>query len=200
MKYEIGVNCHLLHSFVGAYPDNFMNLMRRIHGRNPDIEKFMTFYRAGNSVGDLERSLGLDVREVMCCVSKIDPAVAYHRPYGLILSGEVKMMFDNDSGIMMLPDGTYPCESGHDFAHEADLQTLMTTWYDGFSKSPYFIWNEVILKRNSKIVGAFHDSSFDPESLRYAGDCAFKEQEYPRFLDKVKQLQLSLLDVSARFK
>jgi hypothetical protein len=200
MIYEIGKNCHLLHSFVGTYPDEFLNLMRGEHGRDPDFEKFMTFYTGGNSVGELEKNLGLDVREVMCCASKTDPAVTYHRPYGLILSGDVKVMFDNDSGIIMLPDGTYPSESHYDFSHEVNLDTLMTKWYDDFSKSSNFIWNEVVLRRGSKISGAYHDPSFDPESLKYAGDCTFKEQEYAKFLEKVEQLRLDLLEVNSKFK
>lgn len=200
MIYKLGKNCHLLHSFVGTHPEEFLQLMRREHGRDPDFEKFMTFYRSGNSVGELEKSLGLDVREVMCCASKTNPAVTYHRPYGLILFGDVKVMFDNDSGIIMLPDGTYPSEPHYDFAHEVDLQTLMNKWYDHFSESSNFIWNEVILRRGSKVIGAFHDTSFDPESLRSAGDCTFKEQEYAKFLEKVKRLGLDLLQVNAKFK
>ena len=76
----------------------------------------------------------------------------------------------------------------------------MTKWYYKFSKSSKFIWNEVVLRKGSKVVGAFHDPSFDPESLRYAEDCTFKEQEYLRFLEKVKQLGLDLFEVNARFK
>ena len=200
MVYELGRNCHLFHSFVGNYPDEFIKLMRGKHARDPDSEKFMTFYMGGNSVGELEKSLGLDVREVMCCASKTNPAVTYHRPYGLILSGEVKVMFDNDSGIIMLPDGTYPSESYYDFAHEVDLQTLMTTWYDLFLKSPIFSWNEVILRKNSKVVGAFHDTSFNPDSLKGAYQCTFESQEYSKFLEKINHLGLDLLEINAKFK
>ncbi|MBI2124253.1 hypothetical protein HYT92_00520 [Candidatus Pacearchaeota archaeon] len=200
MKYELEKNCYLFHSFVGDYPVEFMRLVRHKLNRNIDSEKFMTFYNGGNSVGELEKSLGLDVREVMCCASKISPAVIYHRPYGLILSGEVKVMFDNDSGVVMLPDGTYDSEPHFDFTHKADLQTLMTKWYDEFKKSPVFTWNEVILKRNSKIIGAFHDPSFNPESLMFAYLCTFKEQEYAKFLEKVKKLGLGLLEINAKFK
>ena len=193
MVYELGKNCNLFHSFVGTYPDEFLRFMSHEHARDPDFEKFMTFYCGGNSVGELEKSLGLDVREVMCCASKTNPAVTYHRPYGLILSGEVKVMFDNDSGIIMLPDGTYPSESYYDFTNEVDLQTLMTTWYDRFQKSSNFIWNEVILRKNSKVIGAFHDPSFNPDSLKGAYQCTFKDQEYSRFLEKVDHLGLDLL-------
>ena len=200
MEYELGKNCHLFHSFVGFYSDQFLKLMSHEHGRDSDFEKFMVFYMGGNSVGELEKSLDLDVIEVMCCASKIDPAAVYHRPYGLILSGEVKIMFDNDSGIIMSPDGTYPSESHYDFAHKVDLQTLMTEWYDRFSKSFNFIWNEVILRKNSKVVGAFHDPSFNPESLKYAGQCTFKDQEYSKFLEKINQLGLDLLEINAKFK
>lgn len=200
MEYELGKNCYLFHSFVGTYPDEFLKLMGYEHGRDLDFEKFMTFYMGGNSVGELEKNLGLDVREVMCCASKTNPAVAYHRPYGLILSGEVKVMFDNDSGIIMLPDGTYPSEPSYDDAHEVDLQTLMTTWYDGFSKSSNFIWNEVILRKNSKVVGAFHDPSFNPDSLENAYQCTFRNQEYAKFLEKVNHLGLDLLEINAKFK
>ncbi|MBT3397733.1 hypothetical protein HOA55_02895 [archaeon] len=200
MEYELGRNCHLFHSLMGNHPNEFSRLMRQKHGRDPDSEKFINFYRSGNSVEELEESLGLDVREIMCCISKTDPAVFYHRPYGLILSGEVKVMFDNDSGLSMMPDGTYPHESKYDFVRESDLQTLMTSWYSKFPESGQFIWNEAVLGKNSKIVGAFHDPSFDPNSMRCAGSCTLKEQEYPKFLEKVKRVGLRLREIAVKPK
>jgi len=200
MEYELGKNCHLFHSFIGDYQPDLIRLLMNEHGRNPNYEKFLTFYNGGNSVEELEKSLGLDVREIMCCASKTEPAVFYHRPYGLILSGEAKVMFDNDSGLMMLPDGTYPTEPFFDFTHKVDLQTLMTTWYDQFLESPGLAWNEVVLKKGSKIVGAFYDPSFDPSWMACAGYCTFKEQEYSKFLEKVKNLGLDLLEIKSKVK
>jgi hypothetical protein len=100
----------------------------------------------------------------------------------------------------MLSDGSYPHESRYDFVNETDLQTLMTSWYAQFPESKQFIWNEVILGKNSKIIGAFHDPSFDPKSMRFAGNCTFKEKEYPRFLEKVNQLGLDLLEITVKPK
>ena len=199
MKYEIGKNCHLFHSLVGTYPREFLKLMNR-HERDPHPEKFMAFLNGGKSVGELEKSLGLDIREVMCCASKQNPALTYHKPFGLILSGEIKVIFDNDSGVTMSEDGTYPSEAYYNSAHKVDLQTIMTTWYDRFLKSHDFILNEAILKRNSRIIGAFHDPSFDGERLKWSYDCTLKDKEYQRFIERVKQLNMNLVEVTAKFK
>ncbi len=197
MSYEIGKDCHLLHSFIGYYTDEFFRVMGE---RDPDHEKFMTFYHSEDDVSELEKRLGLDVREIICCVSKPDPAVVYHRPYGLILSGKIKAMFDNDSATSMLPDGTYNGLRPADFTNETDLQTLMTTWYDKFEEARAFTWNEAILRKGSKIVGAFHDPAFDPGRMQFAGMCTYKEQEYLKFLEKIDRLGLNLLEINAKFK
>lgn len=198
MTYNFGKNCHLFHSLNGYYPNTFMKLMRE-QGRDPDPEKFITFYMGGNSIAELEKNMGLDIREIICCASKIKPAVTFHRPYGLILSGDIKAMFDNDSGIIMSPNGTYLLEDHYNFAHKTDLQTLMTEWYDKFSQSSTFMFNEVILKKGSKIVGAFHDSSINPEK-RYTGYSTFEKQEYSLFLEKIDKLGLELVQINAKFK
>ena len=168
-------------------------------GRQPNAEKFLTFFNGKDSVGELEKSLGLDIREVMCCASKASPAVVYHRPYGLILEGETKVMFNDDSGVFMLPDGTYT-QSPLGFTKEIDLQTLMTEWYNRFERSPNFVFNEAVLKKGAKIVGAFHDPSFDPESLMYVSQCSFGVQEPAAFLEKVERLSLDLVTIDAKFK
>ena len=75
----------------------------------------------------------------------------------------------------------------------------MTTFYKRFEKSQTRIWNEAVLKKGSKIIGAFHDPSFDPEHMRFMGDCTYKNKEYGKFLEKVKQLDLPLMEVNAKF-
>ncbi|MBT4377069.1 hypothetical protein HOD29_06870 [archaeon] len=200
MEYKLGKNCYLFHSMIGTYGSEFTTSMRR-RGRDVDSEKFFNFYHGGDSVGEVEKMMGLDVRDIMCCASKKNPAVVYHRSFGLILSGEIKSMFDNDSGLVMFEDGAYATEPYYkNFTKKTNLQTLMTTWYDKFSKSTTFNWNEVILNPGSKIVGAFHDPSFDPKKLNHAYQCTYGEQEYFKFLEKADRLGLNLVEINAKFR
>jgi hypothetical protein len=192
---------YLLHSFIGAYPQTMIDLMRR-NNRTIDHEKFISFYAGGNTVEELEKNLGLDIREIMCCASKKDPAATYHRPYGLILSGTIRTVFDNDSGTIIMPDGTYNIDHHYKFAHETNINNILNDWYNKFSnpETKHFYWNEVILNKGSKIVGAFHDKSFDPTQMKNAYQCTFKEKEYEKFLEKTSKLQLKLIEINAKYK
>ena len=196
---QIGKDYYLFHSLIGSYKSEFTNMMRN-KGRDVDSEKFFNFYYGGKSVNEIEKSMGLDFREVICCASKKNPAVVYHRPYGLILSGDVSAIFDNDSGISMSSKGTYPSEQHYKFANEITIENLMNRWYYNFEKSSNFTWNEVILKPGSQIIGAFHYPSFDAKILNHAYLCTFKDKEYEKFLEKVDELNLDLIEINPKFK
>lgn len=200
-KYELGKDYYFFHSFVENQADVFRRLMYNA-GRDPDGEKFYNFYHSGDSVQEVEKSLGLDIREIMCCVSKVDPAVVYHRPFGLILSGKPKVFFDNDSGNVMLPDGTYNSKPYYSSTtKQVSLDTLLTSWYDTFSKrNGRSRWNEAILNKGSKIIGAFHDPNYDFEMMSFAYGSTFQEKEYCKFLEKIDQLCLNLIEINAKHK
>jgi len=84
--------------------------------------------------------MGLDIREVMCCVSKINPAVTYHNPFGLILTGKIKCVFDGDSGLIMNADGTYTLKNHYKSANKTNIKRIMNWGYKNFENSKKFDW------------------------------------------------------------
>ncbi len=197
MEYTQGKDYYLLYSLVGNYDKEFIDLMQK-NNRHVDYEKFVNFYISGRNREKTEKGLGLDINEIMCCISKKDPAVIYHIPYGLILSGEIKTIFDNDSGLRRLENGTYPTEPYYNFTNKVSLENIMTTWYDHFEKSSTLNWNEAILKKGAKIIGAFHDPSFNSKILRN-NKALFKDSEYQRFIEKIIELKLDLIEIKAKY-
>ncbi len=196
----LGENCFLLHTLVGSYPSNFTSLMY-VHKRNYDYAKFPHFaHFAGNTLEEVEKGMGLDLREIICCASKKSPAVTYHKSFGLILSGDIKKVYDGDSALCMNENGEYPLELPYGNTKETTLEHLMGSWYEDFKKTDYFHWNEVILNKGAHIVGAFHDPRYKPSFTRidYRQD-ETQEKVYEKFLKKVDMLGLDLLEIEAKF-
>lgn len=59
--------------------------------------------------------------------------------------------------------------------------------------------DEVILKKGSKIIGAFHDPNMRKNFIG-SGSITYREKEYSMFLEKIKKLGLDLIEINARFK
>ncbi|MDB5175871.1 MAG: hypothetical protein JWM81_729 [Candidatus Saccharibacteria bacterium] len=142
-------------------------------------------------------SMLLSRREVMTTVSKTNPAVTYHRPYGLILDGEIKECFDNDSGKVLQSDGTY---NSHvfDFTNPIEPDGLLGPWYDEYTSARSLLWNEAVLKKGSKVIGAFRDPRLDTTHQAITGR-GESPSEYDLFMDKVQKCGLGVLDITARF-
>ncbi len=200
MKYELSKNSFLFYTLLGSNSGSFSALMHANKREKFDMEKFFNFYHyGGNTISETESALGLDIREVMTCASKLSPAVTYHRNYGLILSGTVKAIFDGDTGLVMTGEGEYPLQQHYKTANQVDLQTLMTTWYAEFEKATNFIWNEVILEKGSKIVGAFHDLNKKPTST-FIGyhETYSQDKQYCLFMEKVSSLGLEIVEINSK--
>ncbi|HSH55820.1 MAG TPA: hypothetical protein VK983_03270 [Candidatus Limnocylindrales bacterium] len=142
-------------------------------------------------------SLLLSRREVMATVSKPDPAVVYHHPYGLVLDGKIKECFDNDTGKVLQADGTY---NSHvfDFTHPTTPDELLGDWYEDFTNAGSLTWNEAILSRGSEVIGAFRDPRLDT-THRAITDRGETPSEYDLFIDKVRRCGLEVLDITAKF-
>ncbi len=189
---------YFLHTLVGNSGRAFGPLMTRHNRAWPPLRKMETFLGADpESAEGASLALGLDLREVMCTVSRKSPAVTYHSPFGLVLEGSVKACFDNDTGKVLTEDGTYN-DATFDFTHESTPDQLMGEWYEKFTHASRFTWNEVILEKNSKIIGAFHDPRI--ESMRVLiSDCREPKLEYSRFMEKVQKCGLALLEITDKF-
>jgi hypothetical protein len=142
----------------------------------------------------ITEALQLDSREVMCTVSAPAPAVTYHSPFGLIFEGEVRACFDNDTGAVLQSDGTYN-DHVFELTNPSTPEELMGDWYKNFiRRSDFFHWNEVILAKGSRVVGAFHDPRIERMDAHISA-CANPMEEYRRFMEKVQNCGLGLLDI-----
>ncbi len=188
---------YLLHTLVG-YRGDALGPIFYDHNREwPPLRKMDVFLEAEPETPEgVTEAFGLDIREVMCTVSRRRPAVTYHSPYGLVLEGEVKACFDNDTGKSLQEDGTYS-DNAFDFTHESTPEQLMGKWYKGFTRSSHFTWNEAILAKGSKVAGAFHDPRAKTMGLSVS-DCRYPKVEYGQFLDKVQRCGLELLEITAK--
>lgn len=187
----------LLYTLYGWNAEAFPKIMRRAGRDFGGAWKINTFLRAPESPEGIEQALGLDLREVFCTVSRFDPAVTYHRPYGLVLTGQVRGYYDDDTGKVLQEDGEY---SGgkYDFASEITKDELMNGWYEKFQRTERFIWNEAILAKGARVIAAFYDPKADAtlESYDYS---PFGCRERELFLEKAKKSGLSLVQIAAKF-
>src|SRR5437763_1587257 len=118
---------YLFHTLFGKH-DRTHHRVLSLHGRNCDeIFKIDSFLNAPNPPEVIAFSLGLNIREVICTISQLSPAVTYHRPYGLILHGEIRVSYDNDSGLLLQENGEYKGEP-FSFVNETTPDELLGKW------------------------------------------------------------------------
>lgn len=190
---------YFLHTLIGSHDKSFYRQMSARPNR-PEHYKIFSFLNATPETPDgISYSMGLDLREVMCTVSKRVPAVSYHNNYGLILDGIVKKCFDNDSGCAVQEDGTYN-NFCFDFTNKSTPDALVGEWYDNWLARDRPIWNEVVLAKGSRVIGAFHDPNRPPRfpDIRDESGLAYGEK-YDKFIDKVRRCGLALIEFESRF-
>lgn len=197
MESEKDQSGHLFYTLFGPHAYAFPKIMRKA-GRDPDFWKIDSFLSAPDSGEGINRNLGLDLREIICTVSKTSPAVTYHRSFGLVIEGEVKAYFDNDTGKVLQEDGRYN-DYLFEFTHQTTRQFLLGPWYEQFTGGNYFIWNEAILDKGSRVIGAFYDPQIDRDLMKFDYS-HYQEREFDLFFDKAQKIGLPLIPISAKFK
>ncbi len=188
---------YFFRTLIGTNPEVFYDIMKRSGRGRIGPWQIENFLDAPDSLEGINLALGLDLREVMCTVSKRSPAVTYHRPFGLILEGNIKSFYDNDSGKRLLENGMYN-NFIFDFTREVGLNYLLTQWYLTFENAQRFIWNEGILEKGSRVIGAFFDPNIDQKKMDYRYS-PYAEPEFDSFIKKAKSSGLELLEISAKF-
>ncbi len=185
---------YYLHTMVDTNAAVFSSIMGQ-HGRErPPIKKLDVFLSASDETPDgVSRAMGFDVREVLCTISKSNPAVTYHKPYGLVLDGVMKSCFDGDTGKVLKSDGEYD-DHLFDFTNETTADHILGEWYDDYELKNRFTWNEALLAKGARVVGAFHDPRI--ETMRQIGGT---KEEYRQFIDKVGRCGLDLFQVTTKF-
>ncbi|EKD93948.1 MAG: hypothetical protein ACD_28C00020G0010 [uncultured bacterium] len=193
---------HLLYTFTGAYPDEHFRVLQKERGRWDDrwnYFKVRNFLGGPDSRGEMEEYLGLPHREIICTLSKTRNAVSYHLPYGLVLSGEVRICFNGDSGLHLSAQGNYEGQP-FEFTREVTVPDLAHAYAEKYRETvKAFTWDEVVLKPGSSIVGAFHDPIVSQIQYRQ-GVLQAPEHEYSEFMEKCKKLGLPILEVEAKYK
>jgi hypothetical protein len=193
---------HFFHTLIGQYPEEHFSLLRQKNGvRNVhwDHLKIKNFLKVPDDRKKMEEHMGLPYREIMCTFSKTRNAVTYHLPFGLILSGEVRASFNNDSGLGLSEKGQYD-GTPFSFTSEVTLQQLAAAYKEKYQEAVRsFQWDEVVLKPGSHIVGAFHDPNLSQDRKRQ-GRYDAPEHEYEDFLNKCRRLGLPILEVEAKWK
>lgn len=190
---------YFLHTLVGA-TDNYFGERMSANGREWPLSPYkidVVLDAQPESAEGITHALGLDIRQVMATVSKVSPATTYHNSYGLVLEGEAVGFYDNDSGKGLRLDGTYS-DSLIGFTKPTTLDELTTEWYDKFVPSRQFTWNEVILAKGARVIGAFYDPRHNPGKLPTANGRP-EAEEYEMFLDKIKRCSLKILEIEAKF-
>jgi hypothetical protein len=193
---------YFLHTLVGARSRELGRMMISAgRSEQPLHHKVDLFLNASPETPEgVNLALGLDLREVMCTVSKRSPAVHYHDNYGLVMEGNVKACFDNDSGCDLQEDGTYSAPF-FDFANSSSPEALMGDWYDEYeARKGSITWNEVILEKGSRVAGVFFDSDKPPLFPDYPKVTGRTEgEEYDLFLEKARRCGLAVLHIQAKF-
>lgn len=193
---------YFLHTFVGSHSRTFGSLMMDAGRGWAAHYKIDTFLDTKEETADgLHHALGLDLREVMCTVSKPAPelAVTYHDNYGLVLEGAVKACFDNDSGCALQANGTYN-DFVFRFTNPSTPQDLMEKWYDGFTAETNFTWNEVVLHKGARVAGFFYDPNKPPSFPDPPNVTGRKRgEDYEQILQKAQRCGLAALHINAKF-
>lgn len=192
---------YFLHTLIGTHSREFGRIMLAA-GRSdfPELYKIESFL---NSEDDTPQGvadyMGLDLREIMCTVSRPSPSVNYHRRYGLVLDGNVRVCYDNDSGAGLQEDGTYN-DHMFEFTSETTPDELMGEWYDEYKKAVKFTWNEVVLEKGAEVIGVFYDPK---KTLRFPESRTesrrTQQEEFELFLDKAERCGLPVLHIDAKF-
>jgi len=184
-----GREMFLFHTLLGNFPRHLISYLRRL-GINTEYKKLDNFLYGAGDIASVENRLGLAHREIMCTLSTKETAVYYHAPFGLIIDGEVRICYDNDSGLQYNEHGEYTGAPFH-FTHETGIQAIADN-YDKIHPVNVFKWTEVILRPGARIIGAFIDKE-------RALLCSQEEEEnVKRFLDRSNHLNLPLLEVQRR--
>ena len=182
---------YLLHTLLKSFPPE---LTRYLTGLGHVIipRKTDNVLRGGDSIADIEVALALAHREIICTLSRApDDAIYYHAEYGLVLDGEVRTCYDNDSGWTYADNGRYERPPLRPYANEITLEALADN-YDKLHPHGATNWNEVILHPGARVVGAFVDR----------GDYAYMlpdmKEALDLFLEKCEAVGLPILEVRSR--
>lgn len=192
---------YFLHTLTGEYTSRHFDILMAHFGewdKGWSHWKTENFIEGPDTAEGMALHMGLAFREVMCTLSRVRNAVSYHLPYGLILEGEVARCFDDDSGLYLGADGVY---EGDVLAAttEVSLANLAANYDKSFgSRVSKRKWNEVVLKKGAKIVGAFHDPGMSPLWHKQSGDLA-PEDEYRQVMKKCRALGLKVLEIEAKW-
>lgn len=193
-----GESYFLLHTLTGRYDHAHYKCL----SRNPALAgvdlfgesgvKMDVFLNGPNDIAAIEERLGFKDREVMCTISSVRLASAYRMLIGLVLSGEVRVCYDNDSGLYL--DGDTGIYTGEllDIAKESSLSELVEMYSERFA-GRRGIWGEVILKPPITIQGFFCVSADD--KLLNGEPPAFKKERQV-FVEKCRELRLPMLEIS----